>query len=250
VVYLSGMVCRDLGDSLRLCAPEPWFTLLRDKLSAKDLKKPTLITTRIRWFNKLVLKVLGIRVLGYRNNLAVLGCVGGGDVDNVTMVKLSNEDWYRVYSYKLPRSLALPLSEPYRVAIYVLIGMSGIPVNLATATLAHSALIGLLGYTANPVASTAGFEASVLSNFTLHELLTFRGTGLERAFRKVLERLVKYHVASATSWLSQVLMATALPAVLKMPFWLAQLVGIIVGFIINFILGYLYTWSRHRLEAR
>ncbi|MEM4763171.1 MAG: GtrA family protein, partial [Desulfurococcaceae archaeon] len=88
----------------------------------------------------------------------------------------------------------------------------------------------------------------VLFNFTLHEVITFRGTGLSKAIRDVFERLIKYHSASIASFLSQVSMANLIPFLFKTPVWIGQLIGIIVGFIINFILGYLYTWSRHRIK--
>jgi len=103
------------------------------------------------------------------------------------------------------------------------------------------------GYIANPVASTAGFETSVLWNFTLHEKITFRGTSLNRSLKSVLIRLVKYHFVSIGSWVTQVTLATMLPILLHTPFWLAQLTGILLGFIVNFIFGYIYTWSKNRI---
>ncbi|ADV64974.1 GtrA family protein [Desulfurococcus mucosus DSM 2162] len=150
----------------------------------------------------------------------------------------------KLYSQRLPRILALPLSEVNRVARFIAVGASGVAVNLAVAELSHRLLQGN-PLIANPIASTAGFEASVLWNFTLHEEWTFKDAGLSSKGRLV--RLIKYHLASIASWMSQVFFATVMPIYLGTPFWLGQAVGVLVGFTVNFILGYIYTWSWSRL---
>jgi len=152
----------------------------------------------------------------------------------------------RLYRVKLPRIIALPLAELTRVLRFIIVGASGVLVNLAVAQYSYILLSRLIQL-ANPVASTLGFESSVLWNFMLHESWTFRGVALDKSLSGRLGRLVKYHFASIASWVSQVACATMIPLYTGAPFWLGQLIGIIIGFIVNFILGYMYTWSRSRI---
>lgn len=169
--------------------------------------------------------------------------------DSAARYVLNEEELHWVLSRKLPRVLSLFIAEYRRVLIYTLVGASGIVVNLYAALLflynVAARLIPqeALGYFAS---SSFGFEASVLWNFVLHEKLTFRGTRQERGLGGILKRLAKYHVASAASYLAQVMCATFLPIALGLAFYIAQLIGILIGFTLNLILGYFYTWSRHR----
>lgn len=164
-------------------------------------------------------------------------------------ISLNLEDANRVVRSVLPVFIALPLIEPLRVMKFVVVGVAGSVVNLAVAQFVFNLFtsIGVFELIKNPVSSLAGFESSVLFNFILHERWTFADTDIDRGFRNVFARLVKYHGASIASFSSQILLATFLPILLGVVFWLAQLTGIIVGFALNFILGYVYTWSRSRV---
>ncbi|MEM4663664.1 MAG: GtrA family protein [Desulfurococcaceae archaeon] len=236
-------VCVSDGGS-RVCSTEPWLDLaLR---ICRGVENSVKLASRVSLYRRLLMKILGLKPLETIGDKVVWAVVNNGE--SLLEVELKGDDWYLVYSRKLPRVIALALAEPTRVAVFMLVGASGVPVNLAVAVYVHSRLSAILGLLANPLASTAGFEASVLWNFTLHEKVTFRGRKLDRTLKGVLARLLKYHVASVISYLSQVLMATLLPAVLGFSFWLAQLLGVIVGFTVNFILGYAYTWSTQLLR--
>jgi len=158
----------------------------------------------------------------------------------------SDDARLRLYRVKLPRIIALPLAELTRVLRFIIVGASGALVNLAVAQYSYI-LLNRFIQLANLIASTLGFESSVLWNFMLHESWTFRGVALDRSLSGRLDRLVKYHFASIASWVSQVACATMIPLYTGLPFWLGQLVGIIIGFTANFILGYMYTWSRSRV---
>lgn len=234
------------------CSPLEWREILSSKIDNIVVSNSTCtcISTRLSLYRLLLLKLLRLRVLKSNNRIVVWGIIAGRDFskcrENI-LVNLNDNDWLQLYSKKLPKLLALPLSEPLRVLIFTLIGISGIFVNLVSAQTVYT-LLARYGYIANPIASTTGFETSVLWNFILHEKITFRGTGLEKHLRKMLVRLVKYHFASIGSWAAQITMATLLPLSLRTPFWLAQLVGIVLGFVVNFILGYIYTWSMHRVK--
>uniref|UniRef100_A0A7C2FD34 GtrA family protein n=1 Tax=Thermosphaera aggregans TaxID=54254 RepID=A0A7C2FD34_9CREN len=164
-------------------------------------------------------------------------------------VSLNPQEADEIIRSLLPLSIALPLIEPLRVVKFLIVGVAGSIVNLAIAQSVFNYLtgIGVVDLIKNPISSLTGFESSVLFNFTLHEKWTFADTNIDRGFRNVITRLIKYHGASITSFTSQILLATFLPILLGVVFWLAQLTGIIVGFALNFILGYVYTWSRSRV---
>jgi len=235
---------------VEVCSPLEWGEILSSKIDNIAVSGNICIGTKLSLYRFLLLRLLRLRALRLNNMVVVWGVIAGRDVLNcreIILVNLSDNDWLKLYARKLPRLLALPLSEPLRVLVFMFIGISGIPINLTSAQAIY-ALLAKYGYIASPIASTTGFETSVLWNFILHEKITFKGTGLEKHLKSVLTRLVKYHLASIGSWITQVTMATLLPLLLRTPFWLAQLVGIILGFAVNFILGYIYTWSMHRVK--
>lgn len=235
--------CVVSGD-LRVCAPKSWIELAKN--IAARLGRPVKVASKLSLYRRLLLRVLGIKVYGQVGDSIVWAIINDGvEVVNVELTEL---DWFVVYSSKLPRVIALALAEPVRVLVFALVGVSGVPVNLAASILAYTMIrnVGVLAY---PIASSIGFETSVVWNFALHESVTFRGRGMEKTLRKVLSRLIKYHIASVISYVSQVTVATILPIFLGFQFWLAQFLGIVVGFLANFILGYAYTWSMHLLRG-
>lgn len=243
------LICIERENALKICAPPPWIKTIEDKLSNIDSAIPMKIATKVPLIKKILLRLLNLKPIKYENSFAIIGYIGAAGAKDTLFLELTNKDWYKLYSHKLPDFIALPLSEISRVLIYTLVGALGILVNLGVAVSAQRALLNSLKTLANPIASTLGFESSVLSNFVLHELITFKGTDLEKTAVKILERLLKYHFASITSWATQVSTATILPILFGVAFWVAQFIGILLGFVVNFILGYLYTWSRHRLRT-
>ncbi|MEM1863495.1 MAG: GtrA family protein [Desulfurococcaceae archaeon] len=245
------IVCHN-RDGLTICAPFPWNILI-NKITIKPIHRNGVIASHISSLRKLVLKALGISVPRYENGLFIWGYFHEENKPinpnkcPLYFVTLTSQDWYMVLRTKLPRTLALVLSEIDRVVKFILVGGSGMIVNLVLAELVyrHISNIELI---AKPIASTIGFEASVNWNFSLHELWTFKGVELGRDLKNVLKRLLKYHFASIASWASQATFSTLLPVLFKTSFILGQFIGIVIGFIVNFILGYIYTWSIHRIR--
>ncbi|MEM2026009.1 MAG: GtrA family protein, partial [Desulfurococcaceae archaeon] len=229
-------------DSRRICAHKPWIEVALEKVRRLNLVAPALLASSISLYRRILLMLLDIKIISVKSKVIVWGFVGSDNTNNIAVVPLSYRDWSKVYSFKLPKNLALMLSDIRRVSIYATVGASGVFVNLITALTVYSVLKGA-GILANTVASTAGFELSVLWNFALHEALTFRDIELARGRRSVVIRLVKYHVVSVASWTCQVSAATMLPLLLRAHFFYAQLTGVALGFIANFILGFVYTWS-------
>lgn len=232
------------AEELSICAPEPWIELATRV--ASRLRKPANLASKVSLYRRLVLKLLGIRVYRVEDGTLLWAIVnGGGESVNVELTEL---DWFTVYSKKLPKVIALALAEPLRVIIFTTIGASGVLVNLMSSVFVYT-LVHDAGVIAYPIASTVGFETSVVWNFTLHECVTFRGRVIEKTSKGVATRLLKYHFASLLSYVSQVSIATILPVLLGVHFWFAQFLGIIVGFMANFIFGYAYTWSMHLLRG-
>jgi dolichol-phosphate mannosyltransferase len=238
--------CLEIGFR-KVCVLEDWLTVVQERASLRGLEEG-LIVVDSSPLHRLILRVLGFKKLGSVEGGMVVGFVDRERADRVNHIRLTSRDLYKLYSTKLPKAVALLMSEPARVATFLAVGGSGVLVNLLIAESSYRALVSALGPVANTAASALGFEASVVSNFTLNELLTFRNTGLSKSLRDVLTRLAKYHGASLASLASQVSMANIIPFIFKTPFWVGQLVGILLGFLVNLILGYIYTWSMHRLK--
>jgi putative flippase GtrA len=239
--------CINRGIKSEICILEDWLDVIQDKIDNYNFKEDSVLAVKTPLIHRIALKILRFKTLGSTRNGFIIGYAGSEDTSKTILLELTSRDYYSLYSKKLPRLIALPLSEPERTLIYVGVGASGVVVNVLAAEITYRALKEALGLIVNTIASATGFEVSVLSNFTLNETITFRNTGLEKTWRKILERFFKYHVASLASLACQVSMANILPFLFKTPFWLGQFTGVLLGFIVNFILGYIYTWSRHRI---
>jgi len=225
-----------------------------DLAKGLELGENTAILMRTGFIDRLIIKLFRIPVPLCNDSVLLGFTTSAYDQSNepcsngyrAVYVEPGDDARLRLYRVKLSRIIALPLAEFTRVLRFIIVGASGALVNLAIAQYSYILLTRFIQL-ANPVASTLGFESSVLWNFMLHESWTFRGVALDRSLGGRLGRLVKYHFASIASWASQVACATMIPLYTGTPFWLGQLIGIIIGFTVNFILGYVYTWSRSRV---
>lgn len=121
---------------------------------------------------------------------------------------------------------------------FLLVGASGVVVNLLVMWLT----LRLTSYV--DVASLAGIEASILSNYTLHETFTFR-----HFFRRdckergALRRLLYYHRASLASIITTYLSMRILVTITSINPLIAQFVGILLGFGVNYVLSVETVWE-------
>ena len=138
-----------------------------------------------------------------------------------------------------------------RLVLYSLVGASGIIVNDGLFTLLQK---GVDYYAASLVA----IEASILWNFFLNDLITFR----DRRTGRLSLRAFKFHVTAvlgaivqfvATAFLiSQVKGVNLVVAIIDPPDLpyveasMLNLVGIILGFFLRFTLSYLWVWKAKR----
>ncbi len=143
---------------------------------------------------------------------------------------------------KLPYPIVLLLKEPNRVIRFGIVGSLGALVNVSTVVISAN----ILGYTSEAklllIPVFLGFEASIVFNFILHELWTFREMDLPRGFLDRLRRLFKYHIASIVSLIIQSSTVLLLTGLFSINLALSDFIGILLGFIANYIIGRTITW--------
>jgi len=126
----------------------------------------------------------------------------------------------------------LRLSE-YRPIKFAIVGASGVIVNE-----------GVLYLTLNTgfneaVAGIIAIEASILSNFTLNDLWTFRS----RRRGSLLWRLMKYHLSVALGAIVMYSTYLILALLIGLSPYLSMLIGILLGFITNYLLSEVIVWK-------
>lgn len=144
---------------------------------------------------------------------------------------------------RLPYSITLLLKEPGKVIRFGIVGGLGALVNIATVVI----MANLLGYVHGEtrlllIPIIFGFEASIVFNFILHELWTFREMNLPKGFINRLRRLFKYHLSSIASFVIQSSAILILSGIFKADLALSAFIGIFLGFIANYIIGRTITW--------
>ncbi len=145
---------------------------------------------------------------------------------------------------KLPYAVAMLIREPSVVVKFGLVGLLGSLVNASIVTLILPQTMSISPLLGLPLAVLAGFETSLLFNFALHEVWTFRGMKLSRGFSKRLVRLIKYHLSSITSFITQLVFTYVLVNFFGIYIAYASLIGIALGFIANYLLGVTLAWRK------
>ncbi len=121
---------------------------------------------------------------------------------------------------------------------FLIVGASGVFVNLFMMWLI------LLLTNSVDVASLAGIEASILSNYTLHEVFTFRHYfAVDCKGRGPIRRLLLYHRASIAAIITTYLVMRTLVSLLGLNPLLSQFIGILVGFALNYALSVETVWE-------
>ena len=88
-------------------------------------------------------------------------------------------------------------------------------------------------------ASPIAIEISILTNFSLNNLWTFRkrNTGIS-----LFSRVLRYHIVTGLAGVVNYLTLLLLAKVFGTPDLIANLIGILLGMLINFFLNSLWTW--------
>jgi dolichol-phosphate mannosyltransferase len=119
-----------------------------------------------------------------------------------------------------------------------LVGLSGIFVNMGI-------LISLKDFAgfSLPVASLFAIELSILSNFLLNDLWTFRDTGTHKLSRW-WHRLLSFQVVSVGGAIINFAILNGLTYAMGIDYRVANIIGILIAFVWNFILNRNLTWMK------
>jgi dolichol-phosphate mannosyltransferase len=123
------------------------------------------------------------------------------------------------------------LPDVSRLAKFTVVGISGVFVNMGAYTY-------LIGSGMQPAyASAVSVEASILSNFALNDLWTFR----DRRSGKVVIRLLLFHLSRLAGAMANVA-AVALLTALGLDPIMSNMLGIILGMAVNFYTSDRVVW--------
>jgi dolichol-phosphate mannosyltransferase len=143
----------------------------------------------------------------------------------------NNEPESGLLSY-LKRSVLSP-----RLIKFGIVGASGVVVNVG-------ALYLFTEFARIPyfVASVIAIELSILSNFTVNLLWTWRDRSKEGT---LWTTIVRYHIgAGATAFLGNYLILIALTEFFGMHYMISNLIGIAVGTFSNYLINDLWTFKK------
>lgn len=124
----------------------------------------------------------------------------------------------------------------YRILKFMGVGVTGIFINEGTLWLLH--------YILNLPVKIAGLisiEASIINNYTLNSIITFRK---EKVKGGPLYRLGKYHIATAIGAVVNYTVLIILTHLFSIEPLAANMVGIMLGFLANYTFSEHYVWER------
>ena len=120
---------------------------------------------------------------------------------------------------------------------FCLVGISGIGVNQGLLYILHSYYAIHL-----PISSIISIESSIISNFTLNNIFTFRNQSVPGA-RRVMVRLLKFNLTCLVGLGINVGILLLLTNVFGIHYLISNLCGITIAFLWNYILSTWWTWS-------
>lgn len=129
-----------------------------------------------------------------------------------------------------------------RIAKFAVVGATGVAVNLTVFTLAKLVWYPPLGTTdlALLLSSLSGDEVSILSNFMLNHLWTFRDS---TSTSHLGMKLAQFHAISVAGVLINNAVLFALHKQIGVWDTLAKLTGILIAFLWNFFANRRWTWG-------
>jgi len=137
--------------------------------------------------------------------------------------------------------MAIDRTAAGRMFRFGVVGTSGLLVNQGLLMLLHGAIgLPLL------LSSLVAIETSILSNFTLNSLWTWK-VGLGGSLRGWAQNAARYHAATITSaFAGNVVVLMALVHFFGTDYRIANLVGIAVGTVFNFLAGEFWVFRSPR----
>lgn len=125
--------------------------------------------------------------------------------------------------------------EASRFLKFCLVGASGVVVNLGLLWI----LTEIVGFF-YLVSAAFSIEASILSNFALNELWTFRDRA--RSTRGILRRASKFNLISIVGLVINLVILAALTELLGMHYMISALFGIAGAMLWNYTMSAMWTW--------
>jgi dolichol-phosphate mannosyltransferase len=138
-------------------------------------------------------------------------------------------------TYSLSHKESAGYKEIRRVLTFMVVGLSGILVNLGTLYLVTE-WVGVFYVWSGLI----GVEASILTNFVLNDLITFRDIPKKRF--SVANRLIRYHLITIVGTVISISILVILTEWLGLWYILSGFIGLLVAFIWNFTLNRGKTW--------
>ncbi len=140
----------------------------------------------------------------------------------------------------LTKVLEMLKESGYRPLKFALVGSSGVIVNEGLLFLLHG-MLGLPVFLAGLIA----IETSIVNNFSLHEIWTFKKKILSRDFKSKICRFGKYHIAVGIGALVNYIVLVLLNMAFGMSYD-ANLIGIALGFLANYLISDRFVWKRKK----
>jgi dolichol-phosphate mannosyltransferase len=141
---------------------------------------------------------------------------------------------YVIHLFKLAKETG----ELRRMLTFATIGATGIVINEGTLYLVYEVLGAKeLGYAGLALGGLAGFEASVVYNFIMHEMITFR----DRRKGSALKRFLHYEVASVLGAVIQIAVLLGLTS-LGLNYLVSNLIGILLGLTVRYSYSATKAW--------
>jgi len=116
---------------------------------------------------------------------------------------------------------------------FAIVGATGTVINLGALV-----LLRYLLEAPHAMASAIAIEASMVNNFILNDMWTFR-----KRCGVWWRKFLKFHVSSATAILVQWIVSNIVYYVVLSSSILAQLLGILAGFVLNYIISKKFVWT-------
>ncbi len=185
-------------------------------------------------FRKDIVENVSLNPLGYKILLEILVKARYRRVVDVPYVfhrRLHGESKLGVKEIWRYIKHVLRLSE-YRPLKFAVVGASGVLVNEGVLFLGLTLGLG------KALAGLLSIEASIISNFILNDIWTFRS----RRKGSMLWRLIKYHFSVALGAVIMYSVYFTLAVILGFNPYISMLIGIVLGFIANYLLSEIIVW--------
>jgi dolichol-phosphate mannosyltransferase len=160
---------------------------------------------------------------------------GTSKLSSRTVIAYLKQLW-ELLKYSVSTEESAGHKELKRVATFMLVGLSGVIVNLGTLYLITEWLDVFYIWS-----GLVGAEASILSNFILNDLITFRDITRKRF--SLAKRLVSYHSITIIGTVISVTILYMLTEWLGFWYIVSGFIGLMAAFIWNFSINRISTWS-------